>query len=309
MSQLNFLEAVNKFKKYLDVEKGYSKLTIKQYENDLLQLHRYLKEELDFPKNFKAENVDRLDIAEFLADAVIVNDNKAITRNRKLFAIRSFYKYLLRYGVIEKNPAEAIDSSKTDTKLEPIYLKLKEAQKFIQAIDDKDNINRRRDIAITKLFLYAGLRISELVNLDFDNIDFEDGSIKFYGKGSKERYVPLHNDVTEALKSYLKERNSIKIKEQDARQAIFLSRHGKRISPRTIQLFVKKYAKKAGLSRADKITPHKLRHTFASMLYRQTKDIKVLQDLLGHADISTTQIYTHIDTEEKKNAIDEMPDF
>jgi len=148
-----------------------------------------------------------------------------------------------------------------------------------------------------------------LVNLDFDNIDFEDGSIKFYGKGSKERYVPLHNDVTEALKSYLKERNSIKIKEQDARQAIFLSRHGKRISPRTIQLFVKKYAKKAGLSRADKITPHKLRHTFASMLYRQTKDIKVLQDLLGHADISTTQIYTHIDTEEKKNAIDEMPDF
>ena len=309
ISQLNFLDAVNKFKKYLNVEKGYSKLTIKEYENDLLQLYRYLKEKLDFPEVFKAEDVDRLDIAEFLADAVIINDNKAITRNRKLFAIRSFYKYLLHYGVIEKNPAEAIDSSKTDTKLEPIYLKLKEAQKFIQAIDDKDNLNRLRDLAITKLFLYAGLRISELVSLDFDNVDFEDKSIKFYGKGSKERYVPLHRDVTEALKRYLKERNTIKIKDRDARQAIFLSRHGRRINPRTIQLFVKKYAKKAGLSRADKITPHKLRHTFASMLYRQTKDIKVLQDLLGHENISTTQIYTHVDTEEKKSAIDEMPDF
>jgi integrase/recombinase XerC len=307
--QLDFLQALNKFKKYLDVEKGYSKLTIKEYNSDLHQLHKYLIEELDFEQEFRPDEVDRLDISEFLADAVIINDNKAVTRNRKLFAVRSFYKYLLHYGIVEKNPAEAIESSKTDTRLEPIYLKLKEAQKFIQAIDENAGINCLRDLAIVKLFLYAGLRISELVNLDFDNIDFEDGSIKFYGKGKKERYVPLHNDVVLAIRRYMRERNSIKIKENDARQAVFISRHGRRINPRTIQLFVKKYAKKAGLSRSDKITPHKLRHTFASTLYRQTKDIKVLQDLLGHANLSTTQIYTHVDTEEKKNAIDEMPDF
>jgi len=309
ISNLTFLAAVNKFKKYLDVERGYSELTIKQYENDLLQLHRYLREELDFADEFSPTSVDRLDISEFLADAVIVNDNKAITRNRKLFAVRSFYKYLLHYGIVDKNPAEAIDSSKTDNRLEPVYLKLQEAQEFINAVKQHGGINELRDLAITKLFLYAGLRISELVNLDFDNLDFEDGSIKFYGKGSKERYVPLHEDVVISLRKYLKERSSIKIKDRDARQALFLSRHGRRISPRTIQLFVKKYAKRAGLNRADKITPHKLRHTFASMLYRQTKDIKVLQDLLGHEDISTTQIYTHVDTEEKKNAINEMPDF
>lgn len=309
ISQLNFLAAINKFKKYLDVERGYSKLTIKQYENDILQLYRYLKEELNFSDQFSPTEVDRLDISEFLADAVIVNDNKAITRNRKLFAVRSFYKYLLHYGIVDSNPAEAIDSSKTDSKLEPIYLKLKEAQKFIDAVKEHGGINELRDLAITKLFLYAGLRISELVNLDFDNIDFEDGSIKFYGKGNKERYVPLHEDVVISLRKYLRERNSIKIKKTDARHAVFLSRHGRRINPRTIQLFVKKYAKAAGLSRAEKITPHKLRHTFASMLYRQTKDIKVLQDLLGHEDISTTQIYTHVDTEEKKSAINEMPDI
>ncbi|RCW51481.1 MULTISPECIES: site-specific tyrosine recombinase/integron integrase [unclassified Halanaerobium] len=309
ISQLNFLQAVNKFKKYLEIEKGYSRLTIKEYDSDLHQLYDYLREELDFKENFSAGEVDRLDISEFLADAVIVNDNKAVTRNRKLFAIRSFYKYLLHYGIVNKNPAEAIESSKTDTRLEPIYLKLKEAQQFIKAIDEYGGINRLRDLAIVKLFLYAGLRISELVNLDFDNIDFDDGSIKFYGKGKKERYVPLHNDVILAIRRYMRERNSIKITESDARQAVFISRHGRRINPRTIQLFVKKYAKKAGLSRAEKITPHKLRHTFASTLYRQTKDIKVLQDLLGHSNISTTQIYTHVDNEEKKSAIDEMPDL
>ena len=309
ISQLDFLQAINKFKKYLNVEKAYSDLTIEKYENDLLQLHKYLKEELDFKEGFNPSDVDRLDISEFLADAVIINDNKAVTRNRKLFAIRSFYKYLLNYDIVEKNPAKAIESSKTENRLEPIYLKLEEAKKFIQAINEHAGINKLRDLAIVKLFLYAGLRISELVNLDFDNIDFDDGSIKFYGKGSKERYVPLHNDVVLAIRHYMKERNSIKIKEREARQAVFISRHGKRISPRTIQLFVKKYAKKAGLSRADKITPHKLRHTFASTLYRKTKDIKIVQDLLGHENLSTTQIYTHVDTEEKKSAIDEMPDF
>ncbi|SFL89308.1 tyrosine-type recombinase/integrase [Halanaerobium salsuginis] len=309
ISKLNFLAAVNKFKKYLTVERGYSNLTIKEYENDLLQLYKYLSNELNFKEDFQPAEVDKLDIAEFLADAVIINDNKAVTRNRKLFAIRSFYKYLLHYEMVNKNPAEAIDSSKTDTRLEPIYLKLKEAQQFIAAIEEHGGINKLRDLAITKLFLYAGLRISELVNLDFDNLDLEDSSIKFYGKGNKERYVPLHEDVIIAIRKYMRERNSIKIKESDARQAIFLSRHGRRLSPRTIQLFVKKYAKQAGLSRAEKITPHKLRHTFATTLYRQTKDIKVLQDLLGHSNISTTQIYTHVDTEEKKNAIDELPGF
>src|SRR6056297_1157154 len=153
------------------------------------------------------------------------------------------------------------------------------------------------------------MRIYELVNLDLEDIDFKDKSIKFYGKGNKERYVPLHDDIILAVKQYIPERNSINPANEDAKKALFLSRRGNRISVRSIQLFVKKYAKLAGVKNAEKITPHKLRHTFASLLYLKTKDLKVLQDLLGHTDISTTQIYTHTDTEQRKDAISQFPDL
>ncbi len=291
------------------VEKGYSKLTAKEYENDLLLLYNYLIENHNFKTEFSPDQISKLEVSEFLADAVLIHDNQARTRNRKLFSIRSFFKYLIRYDILETNPTEKIDTSKIDVRAEPIYLRLNEAKLFLDAIHQDDSINMFRDLAITKLFLYGGLRISELVNLDLSDLDFQDKSIKFYGKGNKERYVPLHNDVIDAIKDYQQERTEIKIKNQQDRQALFLSRHGRRISIRTIQLMVKKYAKIAGLKRSSKITPHKLRHTFATLLYKQTKDIKVLQDLLGHTSISTTQIYTHVDTEEKKSAIDELPDL
>lgn len=182
-------------------------------------------------------------------------------------------------------------------------------EKYLEAIKNYNSKYCSRDLAINKLFLYSGLRISELVNLNLDDINYEDQSIKFFGKGNKERYVPLHQEALTAIKDYLPDRNKITPKNQDARQALFLSNQRRRISVRTIQKMVKKYAKKAGVRNASKITPHKLRHTFASLLYQKTKDLRVLQDLLGHSDISTTQIYTHTDKEQRKSAIDEMPDM
>ncbi|ACL69861.1 tyrosine-type recombinase/integrase [Halothermothrix orenii] len=308
-NNVEYLNAVKSFKKYLATERGYSPLTVKEYERDLNLFYIYLTNEMGFKNDFSLDKINKYHIAEFLGDTILVHDNAPTTRNRKLYSIRSFFKFLVKYEYIKVNPAATIEASKTEVRAEPIYMKLNDAQKYIETIKKHGGVNLKRDLAIVKLFLYAGLRVSELVGLDLDDIDFKDQSIKFYGKGKKERYVPLHPDVIMSIKNYFPERNEIQPKNEDAIKALFLSRHGKRISVRTIQMMVKKYAKLAGVKNADKITPHKLRHTFASLLYHKTKDLKILQDLLGHADISTTQIYTHTDVKQRKKAIKELPDF
>ncbi len=304
---ITYSKAMEKFQHHLLVERGYSKLTVKEYLNDLKLFKEYLQEKENYPNDFSVERVEKYEIVDFLGNIIIIKENTPATRNRKLYSLRSFFKYLVQEKILSNNPAETVEASKTENRSEPIYLKTNDARKYIRTIRNSDSRNNIRDLAIVKLFLYAGLRISELVNLDMENLDFDDEALKFYGKGNKERVIPLHNDVIEAILDYLPLRDQVDIKKEEDKNALFLSSQGKRISPRTIQLFVKKYAREAGLRQASKITPHKLRHTFATSLYHQTKDIKVLQDLLGHADISTTQIYTHTDLEEKQQAIDELP--
>ncbi len=306
---ITYAKAMQEFQRYLLVERGYSKLTVKEYLNDLEIFKNYLQKKESYPEKFPVKRIEKYEIVDFLGDIIIIQENSPATRNRKLYSLRSFFKFLVREKKLNNNPAETVQASKTETRAEPIYMKTNEARKYIRTIENSDSRNKIRDLAIAKLFLYAGLRISELVNLNLENLDFDDEALKFYGKGNKERFIPLHNDVMEAILDYLPIRDEIKVKEEKDEEALFLSSHGRRISPRTIQIFVKKYAKEAGLRQASKITPHKLRHTFATSLYHQTKDIKVLQDLLGHANISTTQIYTHTDTEQKKQAIDELPEM
>lgn len=304
-----YSKAVNSFKKYLAAEKGYSPLTIKEYSLDLKLLYKYLIKNYDYNKELNVEEIKKLEITEFLADIILENDNSPVTRNRKLYSIRTFFKFLKKNEIINDNPTISIEASKTEVRSEPIYMKLDEAKKYIKAVNDYDSINRIRDLSIIKLFLYSGLRVSELVNLNLENIDFDNKSIKFFGKGNKERILPLHNDIIKTMNHYLLQRKDITVKYKSEEDALFISRHGRRISVRSIQLLVKKYAKLAGIKNASKITPHKLRHTFASLLYYQTKDLKILQDLLGHSSITTTQIYTHTDIEHKKQAINELPDL
>ncbi len=306
---ITYAKAMQEFQRYLLVERGYSKLTVKEYLNDLEIFKNYLQEKEGYPEKFPVKRIEKYEIVDFLGDIIIIQENSPATRNRKLYSLRSFFKFLVREKKLDNNPAETVQASKTETRAEPIYMKTNEARKYIRTIENSDSRNKIRDLAIAKLFLYAGLRISELVNLNLENLDFDDEALKFYGKGNKERFIPLHNDVMEAILDYLPIRDKIKVKKEKDKEALFLSSHGRRISPRTIQIFVKKYAREAGLRQASKITPHKLRHTFATSLYHQTKDIKVLQDLLGHENISTTQIYTHTDTEQKKQAIDELPEM
>ncbi|MCK8817277.1 tyrosine recombinase XerC [Natroniella sulfidigena] len=310
MKNIKYKQAVKSFLKYLIAERGYSELTIKEYELDLNVFARYLKKEFDCSeKKLTIDDINEFQISEFLGDIILIKDNSAATRNRKLYSLRSFFKFLKKKNLIEKNPVDSIEPTKTKLKSEPIYLSYKEIKEYLKAIKNYDSKNKNRDIAIIKTFLYCGLRISELVSLNVNDINYQDQSIKFYGKGNKERYVPLHQEVIAAIKNYLPDRKQITPSNADAKEALFLSNRGNRISTRTVQKMVKKYAKKAGIKNANQITPHKLRHTFASILYRKTKDLRVLQELLGHSDISTTQIYTHTDKEQRKNAVQQMPEL
>ncbi len=309
MESVTFETAVYRFRRHLLVEKSYSGLTVKEYTSDLNLFKEYLQENYDFSDNFAVPEINKFHVAEFLGDIVIEKENSPVTRNRKLFSLRSFFKFLVRNSYLEENPAEDIETSKTERRAEPIYMKTNQARKYLRTVRNSSSRYKLRDLAMIKIFLYAGLRVSELVNLDLENIDFDDESLKFYGKGNKERFVPLHEDVITTIIEYLDNREEMKKKDDDAEKALFLSARGNRISVRTVQHTVKKYAREAGLRNSEKITPHKLRHTFATTLYKETKDLNVLKDLLGHQDISATQIYTHTDPEQKKDAIDEMPDF
>jgi integrase/recombinase XerC len=310
LQTLNYKNAVKSFVKYLIAERGYSELTAKEYEYDLNAFANYLEEEFDLEiKTVTVDQINQFQVSSFLNDLVLIQDNSPTTRNRKLYSLRSFFKFLTKKDIIEDDPSTLIEATKTGSKSEPVYLVEPEINAYLEAIQNYDSKNQSRDLAINKIFLYCGLRISELVSLDLEDINYDDNSIKFYGKGNKERYVPLHPEAVEAIKDYLPDRNKITPNDEDAEKALFLSNRGNRISARTIQIMVKKYTKKAGIKNPDKITPHKLRHSFATMVYKKTKDLRIIQELLGHSDISTTQIYTHTDKKERKDAVNQLPEF
>ena len=310
MQQLNYKNAVTSFVKYLIAERGYSELTAQEYEYDLKLFATYLEDEFDWEiDNLTVNQIGQFQVSSFLNDLVLIQDNSPTTRNRKLYSLRSFFKFLTKKNIIEDDPSTLIEATKTASKSEPVYLTEQEINAFLAAINNYDSKNQARDLAINKVFLYCGLRISELVNLDLEDINYVDNSIKFYGKGNKERYVPLHPEAMTAIENYLPLRKKIKAKDKDSEKALFLSNRGNRISQRTIQIMVKKYAKKATIKNPDRITPHKLRHSFATMVYKETKDLRIIQELLGHSNISTTQIYTHTDKKQRKDAVNQLPEF
>jgi len=308
---MNFDRALDFFQKYLQTELGYSLLTIREYSSDLKLLAEYLRQK----KNIKAQeplplnSIDKFDLGDFLADLILERNNDPRTRNRKLFALRSFFQFLVRQEIISEDPTHAFRSSRIKTSSEPVYLRLEQARIFINAIASSEQKTSIRDLAIMKLFLYGGLRLSELISLNLNDLRLDaDPTIRVIGKGNKERQVPLHGEIVCTLRDYLQWRRKIKPKNDDD-QALFLSLRKQRINPRTIQLMVKKYARLAGLDNFGEISPHKLRHTFASLLYKETKDLRVLQELLGHSSVSTTQIYTHTDPEQRRKTVDKMPRF
>ena len=292
-------EDINLYISFLKNEKNYSNNTIISYENDLLQLLNYLR---DY-KIIKRSNVQYIDRSIMRKYIVYLKKCDYSVRSicRKISTIRSFFKFLSREGIVDINPTINLITPKINKKL-PSFLYLEEINKLIET-PFGHTIFGIRDRAILELLYGTGMRVGELVNLDIRDIDLYEKTVRVFGKGSKERILPLGNPSIKAVQKYLTVRNifrkNISIDKNNP-NALFLNRFGGRLSARSIRRFLIKYMKIAGLNK--KISPHVLRHSFATHLLGGGADLRSVQELLGHESLSTTQIYTHI-TKERLKAI------
>ena len=310
---------VNSFLDYTITILNKSANSVKEYNYDIamflkfIMLHYQLTDSQDMKeviiKDMNIEIIKKItlnDIHAFLAYLTNTFHSKASTRARKVATIRVFFKYLnQKANLIENNPAQNLETPKLDKRV-PKYLSLEDSQKLLEVSSRDDDRNKERDFAIITLFLNCGMRLSELVGINISDINFYDRKLNVIGKGNKERIIYLNNACMEAINNYIKVRPKEGIK-FDSRNALFLSERRERISNRTVQQIVKNELKRAGLD-TRKYSTHKLRHTAATLMYQYGKvDIRALQALLGHESISTTEIYTHVNNEQVKNAIDKNP--
>lgn len=311
----NSPEVLKKFFLYTQTVRNKSEKTVDEYFFDLRTFFRYMKihknkcdSEIEFEKiNIDDINLDfiktikSIDVFEYMNYLIQVRKNNASARSRKTASLRSFFKYLtVKVKLLDYNPVEELDSPKLKKSL-PKYLTLDESLKFLETIEKYGGKNKERDYAIATFFLNCGMRLSELVGINFRDIG-SDNSLRILGKGNKERVLYLNNACLSALEEYKKVRGEAKDKE-----ALFLSRNKKRISPKTVQFLMKKYFNLAGLSH-KRLSTHKLRHTAATLMYQNGGvDIRVLKDVLGHESISMTQIYTHTNPKQVKTALEKNP--
>lgn len=270
------------FFKFLKSEKRYSPHTLSNYQRDLNGFVIYCNEiEIS---NWQA--IDNQHIRSYVAKVHRQGlSGKSI--QRLLSSIRSLFKFLLKHHKVKQNPAVGVIAPKTQRKL-PEVLTPDDLNNLMQL--DESDVLAVRDMAIMELFYGCGLRLSELVNLNLDKINWQDQTLGVTGKGSKQRIVPFGEKAQVALKKYLKHRVDF-AKENE--QAVFISQRGNRISASSVQQRLKKWAKAKGLDR--RLYPHLMRHSFASHILESSHDLRAVQELLGHANLSTTQIYTHLD--------------
>lgn len=308
---------------YLISAKGYSFNTIRSYQNDLIQFFRFLRRrfgQVDHDHPFETIDISPIDfsllsavqladIYAFLGYASAQRGNGNTTRKRKTAAIRALYHYLTVVLQLDMHdPTQNLEVPKIKQR-DPIYLTLDEAMSLLNAIDGR---NKERDLAIVTLFLNCGMRLSELTNLRLK--DLQDETLHIVGKGNKERDVILNDACVSALKAYypIRKRQIEKIEAQSDEAVkiddhLFLSSRGRGISNRMVETMVHKYILKAGLD-ANKITVHKLRHTAATLMYKYGQvDIRTLQKVLGHENVSTTEIYTHIEDDDVRAALYKNP--
>lgn len=300
------------------VIKASSKLTVDEYLSDLRLFFRFLVAEekaLDSPDKLSEdfdmsyigtdfiEKITLKDINNFLTYCGSDRSNSANTRARKASSIRGFFKYIAdKMQYIDHNPASQLQVAPSKKKL-PKYLTLEQSVELLNSVKDP---NKERDYCILTLFLNCGLRLAELVALDINDIDFHENTMIVTGKGDKERMVYLNKACIDSIKSYLAVRPHDKVEPQD-KNALFLSRLNKRIGRQAVQLMVYRYLKEIGLD-GQHYSVHKLRHTAATLMYQHGDvDVLVLKDMLGHENLSTTQIYTHIENKQLREAVKNNP--
>ncbi len=275
---------IKKFLKYLGIERNVSNHTLRAYERDLKDFSEYC--------HAQPGDIDMIDIRGFISEQINKGKSKT-TVSRKLATLRSFFSYLYQEGYVKINQAKLVPAPKTSKHL-PNFLSVDDAFNLVQT-PEGIGLLPVRDRAILELLYSSGLRVSEVAGLNIDDLNTREGMVKAKGKGKKERIVPVGNKAMDSLKSYLIERKLYKKKKSisDSDNALFLNRYGERLTDRQIRRIVVKYARAIGID--GQIGPHTLRHTFATHLLFGGADLRVIQELLGHSSLSTTQKYTHLD--------------
>jgi integrase/recombinase XerC len=286
-------EIFNRYINYLEAEKGASPYTVRNYTYDLVG--NYARgAERGFFQFLRLKKIDSLEAVDknvlrgyisWLMGQGVVKPSIA----RKLSAIRSFYRYLMREEILPANPLEKASSPKLDRRL-PSFLTVEETVRLLEA-PDLATPQGKRDRALLELLYASGLRVSELVSLNLEQVNLDTNEIRVWGKGSKERMVLIGSPAAQALSNYLN-RGRPELMGRERNNALFLNRYGKRLPARRVQKILEKYARLAGIDKW--VHPHLLRHTFATHLLDGGADLRVVQELLGHAQLSSTQIYTHL---------------
>lgn len=313
--KLEMSDLVQQYAMYLRNIKGLSAKTVDEYCMDLRTLFRFLKKNwgleqpgvpleeisvkdvgLDFVRQVKT--YDLFEFMNFVADE---RNNMSSTRQRKSSSLKSFFKYLtVHENLLTENPTDNLTPPKKKKAL-PHFLSLEQSIELLQAVEGPD---AERDRCILTLFLNCGMRLAELVSINISDVLYNNATLRILGKGNKERIVYLNQACLDSINSYLEVRPKDGVID---RSALFLSNRKTRISPKTVQAMVKKYLDKIGLS-GPGYSVHKLRHTAATLMYRYGDvDIRVLQDILGHANLGTTEIYTHTSSNQMENAINANP--
>lgn len=320
---------LNDFLAYSETIQNKSENTIKEYNYDLAHFLKYIYYKFKLTNIDKVDRIKEIDISGFSLDTlkkITLADihaflaylkknyqSKPATLARKTASIRAMFNYLCnKTKKIEFNPAQDLESPKLGRRL-PKYLTLEQSKELLEVTSDPNNRvghgnhdNTERNFAMITIFLNCGLRLAELVNINISDIDFDSEKLNVIGKGNKERTIYLNKACIKAIKSYLAVRpNDVKY---EARDALFISEQKQRISRRTVQYVVKEELKLAGIEKADIYSVHKLRHTAATLMYKYGNvDIRALQELLGHESISTTEIYTHVDNDQIRSAVENNP--
>ena len=284
-------EFLEEFINYMAVERGLAQNTLLAYRRDLTKYISFLKDKgLD-----KINRVIRDHVTQFMFD----QKQKGLSANsicRSLAAIKMFHRFLVRERLAVEDPTNLLDTPKLWKRV-PEYLSIAEIEAMINATKGK-GWQDIRDNAILELFYASGMRVSEVVNLRIENVNLDIGYVRCVGKGSKERIIPIGKRAREAVKKYI-ESVRPKLAKETIPPFLFLSRLGKKISRQSLWKMMKRYALKANIKK--EIKPHTLRHSFATHLLEHGADLRSVQEMLGHSDISTTQIYTHVDRERLKN--------
>jgi len=283
---------IGHFLNFMSVEKGASSNTVAAYKNDLQQFDSFVASINGNGKAREWERAERQLIVEYLLSLREKNYAEA-TVARKVAAIKSFFQYLQAEGTIHGNPAESLESPRVGRSL-PKPLSVTEVDELLEQPMKRNTPEARRDRAMLELLYATGLRVTELVSLDIDDVNMSGPYVRCMGKGSKERTIPIHDQAAGAVTEYLDDGRAALVKNRKV-SALFVNRRGERLTRQGFWLILKQYAKEANI--ATPVTPHTLRHSFATHMLRGGAPLRNVQELLGHANISTTQVYTQIANE------------